>query len=88
MAKIKKRASQEMDGVYLLKLVLYLLLGSMWIKINHGADLQIPIPIGFIIGLIFAAHEHFQIDRKIEYAVLLVAMFFGYFAPYGLYINF
>lgn len=77
-----------MDGVYLLKLALYVILGSMWVKITHGDNLNIPIPIGFILGLIFATHEHFQIDRKIEYAVLMVAMLVGYFAPYGLYINF
>lgn len=87
MAKTKKR-SNELDGVYLLKLLLYLLLGSMWLKFSHGEAFSIPIPVGFIIGLIFTGHEHFQIDRKIEYAVLLVAMLFGYFAPYGLYITF
>ncbi|HEX8763391.1 MAG TPA: hypothetical protein VF733_06580 [Candidatus Saccharimonadales bacterium] len=93
MAKIKTkkraaRTSDSFDGVYLFKMVLYLLLGSMWVKISHGDWLQLPIPVGLIIGLIFATHEHFRIDRKIEYAVLLVAMLFGYFAPYGLYINF
>jgi hypothetical protein len=87
----KKKTSSAIDnfdGVYLLKMVLYLLLGSMWLKITHGGDMSVPIPIGLIIGLIFTTHEHFQIDRKIEYAVMLVAMLFGYFAPYGLYINF
>lgn len=91
MAKTKngnKRRAAELDGVYLLKLLLYVLLGSMWLKISHANGLSIPIPLGFILGLIFTSHEHFQIDRKIEYAVLLVAMLFGYFAPYGLYINF
>lgn len=76
------------DGVYLFKMVLYLLMGSMWLKISHGSMLNIPVPIGLIIGLVFASHEHFRIDRKIEYAVLLVAMLFGYFAPYGLYVSF
>jgi hypothetical protein len=75
------------DGVYLLKMVLYVLVGSMWVKISDGATLAVPIPVGLIIGLIFASHEHFRIDRKIEYAVLLIAMLVGYFAPYGLYIT-
>jgi hypothetical protein len=90
MARTKnksKRPSTELDGVYLLKLLLYVLLGSMWLKLSSGSGLNVPIPAGFIIGLIFSSHEHFQIDRKIEYAVLIVAMLFGYFAPYGLYIN-
>lgn len=76
------------DGVYLFKLVFYLLLGSMWVKIGSNGHLSIPVPIGLIVGLIFTTHEHFRMDRKIEYAVMLVAMLFGYFAPYGLYINF
>jgi hypothetical protein len=93
MAKTKKkpsanRAQNKMDGVYLLKLTLYVILGSMWIKITRHNTLNIPIPVGFIAGLLFASHEHFQIDRKIEYAVLMVAMLVGYFAPYGLYLNF
>lgn len=98
MAKAKQAArkrgartissDQSFDGVYLFKMVLYLLLGSMWIKISAGTDLTVPVPIGLIVGLIFTMHEHFRIDRKIEYAVMLVAMLFGYFAPYGLYISF
>jgi hypothetical protein len=60
----------------------------MWVKITHGNTLQIPLPFGLLVGLIFATHEHFQIDRKIEFAVLVVAMLVGYLAPYGLYINF
>jgi len=91
MAKTKKAqrySRQELDGVYLLKLLLYVLLGSVWLKLSHGDSLHVPIPLGLILGLIFTSHEHFRLDRKIEYAVLLVAMLVGYIAPYGLYINF
>jgi hypothetical protein len=86
-SKKKQSAADSFDGIYLFKMVLYLLLGSMWLKVTTGGDMSIPIPVGLIIGLIFTTHEHFQIDRKIEYAVMLVAMLFGYFAPYGLFIN-
>lgn len=75
------------EGIYLLKMVLYLLIGSLWLKIGDGATMHIPLPIGLAVGLFFTTHEHFRLDRKIEYAVLLVAMLFGYFAPYGLYIQ-
>jgi hypothetical protein len=87
--KTGKRTSRadNFDGVYLLKLVLYIIFGSMWLKISNGSGLQIPIPLGFIIGFLFASHEHFRIDRKIEYAVLVIALFVGYLAPYGLYID-
>jgi hypothetical protein len=80
-------SDSNFDGVYLLKMTLYLLMGSIWVKISSGSDVDVPIPIGLIIGLAFTLHEHFQIDRKIEYALLLAAMLFGYFAPYGLYVN-
>jgi len=79
-------ATQEYDGVFLLKIVLYLILGSLWLKLSSGNN-TMPIPVGLIIGILFAFHDHFQIDRKIEYAVLLVAMLIGYFAPFGLYIS-
>ncbi|HSX34518.1 MAG TPA: hypothetical protein VLF62_02640 [Candidatus Saccharimonadales bacterium] len=94
MAKTKNKAPRrsstaaDMDGVYLLKLLLYVLLGSVWIKLGHDNQLNLPLPVGLFTGLLFSSHEHFRIDRKIEYAVLLVAMLVGYFAPYGLYINF
>ena len=81
-------ATQEYDGVFLLKIALYLILGSLWVKISHGARVNMPIPAGLIAGVAFAFHDHFQIDRKIEYAVLLVAMLIGFFAPFGLYISF
>lgn len=88
MAKTKKRQQAEFDGVFVLKLVLYVLLGSLWLKI-HTANLTtgVPIPIGLIIGLAFTAHEHFRIDRKIEYATLVLAALIGLIAPYGLFIG-
>jgi uncharacterized transporter YbjL len=80
--------STAFDGAYLLKLVLYVLLGSLWLKLKAGgADFSIPLPIGLVVGLIFTSHEHFQIDRKIEYAALVIATLFGLIAPYGLFIS-
>lgn len=83
--KAARRPADQFDGVYLFKLVFYLLIGSMWLKNGDGS---MGIPVGLMIGLVFASHEHFRIDRKIEYAVLVVAMFIGFFAPFGLYIDF
>ena len=88
MAKTKKKSQTEFDGVYLLKLVLYVLLGSMWLKLQaNGSDVKIPLPVGLIVGLIFTTHEHFRIDRKMEYAVLVVAALLGLIAPFGLFLN-
>lgn len=93
--KNKKHSSKlvkggpELDSVYLLKLVLYLIVGAQWIRfVNASGTTQIPIPIGLIAGFLFAAHDHFKIDRKIEYAVLLVAMFVGFWSQVGIYITF
>lgn len=83
-SKTKKRpASKEIDSTYFLKLVMYLIIGSFWVRIDRNGSV-IPIPVGLIIGLVFASHEHFQLDRKIEYAVLLMAMFVGLWLPLGL----
>ena len=79
----KKGKNQQFDSAYLLKIVLYLIIGSQWLKIVSKGGLQIPIPVGAVVGVLFAAHDHFQIDRKIEYAVLLVAMFIGFWVPLG-----
>jgi hypothetical protein len=74
--------NQEPDSVYFLKLVLYLIIGVQWFRISKGS-ITVPLPIGFIIGLLFARTDHFQIDRKIEYAILLVAMLIGFWLPIG-----
>ena len=88
--KAKKRTRhsvQELDAVYLMKIVLYLIVGAQWIRFTNGTDTQLPIPVGLIVGLLFAAHDHFQIDRKIEFAILLVAMFVGFWSQVGIYIT-
>ncbi|MBP9852404.1 MAG: multicomponent Na+:H+ antiporter subunit [Patescibacteria group bacterium] len=89
MAKRKQKPQPiDFDGAFVLKMVLYVIMGSMWLKITHTThNLQIPIPIGAIIALMFTAHEHFRVDRKIEYAVIVVAALFGYLAPYGLFVS-
>lgn len=84
MAKAKPQNSSP-DSAYLLKLVLYMIIGSQWLFfVNEDLTLQVPVPLGFIIGLIFTSHEHFRIDRKIEYAILLVAMFVGFWVSMGI----
>lgn len=67
--------------------MLYTVLGAQWLFIEHGSRSQLAFPLGLIIGILFAHNERFQIDRKIEYAVLLVAMLIGYFSQIGLIIT-
>jgi hypothetical protein len=78
---------KEPDSAYFLKLVMYFVFGTFWIHIA-SSDWIVPLPFGFIIGMAFATHDHFQIDRKVEYAILLVAMFLSYFITPKLILNF
>lgn len=88
----KKKTPQptETDSAYFLKLVLYVILGSVWLKFATpliiGDIVLNGLPIGLVLGLIFASHDHFQVDRKIEYAVLLIVTILSYFAPSGILI--
>lgn len=89
MAKQKKKTSKtnESDSTYFLKLVLFFLLGTFWVRllnVNAGPFEHLSLPVGLILGLIFASHEHFQIDRKIEFAVLLAATFISFYLPVGI----
>jgi len=80
----------EKDSTYFLKLVMYVIVGTFWLKIQPALEISsIPlsgIPIGLFIGLLFARHDHFQIDRKIEYAVLIIVTIVTYFLPAGIVI--
>lgn len=88
MAKKRSKSQKpkpELDSVYILKLALFLIIGSQWLYIADGSSpKQFPVPIGALVGLLFAMHEHFQIDRKMEYAVLIIAMFVGFWLPMGI----
>lgn len=75
--------ARETDNIYLLKLVLFMILGSQWLRVTKGS-VTIPLPIGLFIGLFFARSERFSIDRKIEYAILLISMFVAFWLPIGL----
>ena len=88
MAKRKlTKANQESDSSFFLKLVLYVIVGSQWIWLVDKDSSQIPLPFGFVVGLLFASHDHFQIDRKIEYAILLVSAILAFWVQIGIFIN-
>lgn len=78
----------ESDSAYFLKIVLYIILGATWIK--FAVPLQLgPLqlngaPVGMLFGVILASHDHFAIDRKVEYALLVMIMIITYFLPAGI----
>ena len=82
-----RAAKTETDSAFVLKLVLYAVLGMQWLFIVPDSNIEFPLPIGAVLGIIFASHDHFSIDRKIEYAVLLIAMLIGFFAYIGITIK-
>jgi hypothetical protein len=83
MSKAKKSIAAETDNAYFLKILVYFVLGTIWIKVNG----YVVFPVGLLLGVIIAQHEHFVIDRKIEYAVLIVAAVLG-LTGWGVYLAF
>lgn len=70
-----------------MKILLYMMLGLQWLWfVNTTGQVGIALPAGLITGLMFTRHERFQIDRKIEYAVLLVASLVGLLLEAGVYL--
>ena len=83
----KPTSSDPYDGVFALKLVIFVIVGSIWLKITNGDSMTFGVPIGLIVGVVLARHERFRTDRKIDYAVLALAMLIGYMSPYGIIVN-
>lgn len=90
MAKTKAPTKPEADSRYFLKLIIYVLLGMFWLRLASPIEifgLNIgALPVGLVIGLLLASHDKFQIDRKIEYAVLVVVTIVSLFLPIGVVI--
>lgn len=82
MAQKPRKKRKEADSVYFLKILLYFILGTIWVR--RGG--QAILPIGLILGLLFASHDHFRTDRKIEYALLLLAAVLGLMGL-GIFVN-
>lgn len=72
----------ETDNVYFLKILVYFILGTIWVKYNGF----LVFPIGLVLGVIIAQKDHFAIDRKVEYAILIVATIIA-LTGWGFYLN-
>lgn len=86
-----REKSYESDGQYFLKLVLVIILATLWLKFRSPATFfGIPffgIPVGMIIGLLLVTRfEKFQYNRKIWYVVLIIVTILSYFLPAGIVI--
>ncbi|HET6747206.1 MAG TPA: hypothetical protein VFH06_03815 [Candidatus Saccharimonadales bacterium] len=81
----------ETDGTYFLKLIAFVLLGTLWLKFQQPLEwLGMPIhgiPVGMLAGLLLVRQfEKMQSDRKIWYAILVVVTIICYFVPAGVVI--
>jgi hypothetical protein len=81
----------EADGVFILKLVLTVLLGSFWIKMNVPATIAgVPaagVPIGLLVGLaLIHFTEKRPYNRRTFYAVIVMVGIISYFLPSGIVI--
>ncbi len=86
--KVQRTSSADFDGVFILKVVLFFIVGMQWLWFVNSNGNRIPLPVGLFIGYVFALHEHFRIDRKIEYVVLIVAMFLGFWVNAGIFVHY
>ena len=81
----------EADGVYFLKLVIVVILSTLWLKLAtpiswHGIPLG-GFPIGAMVTLIaIRLAEKDPYDRKIWFAVLVMVTILSYFVPAGIVI--
>ena len=78
---------KETDGAFFLKIALYLIVASFWVRIEFESGSVLPLPMGAIVAVFYALHDHFQIDRKIELAIVLNAMFISFWLPIGMFIS-
>jgi len=77
------QSNMEPDSTFFLKIVMYMIIGSVWLYFDGSSALWRAVPVGLVVGLLFVQHDHFAIDRKIEYAVLLVSAVLSYALPVG-----
>ncbi len=82
MAKSKKPLAPEADSIYFLKILIYFVLGTVWVKYNG----YVVFPVGLIFGVVLAQKDHFAIDRKVEYAILIISAVVGLLLG-GFYLN-
>lgn len=81
----------EGDGVYFLKLVVVVILGTLWLKLAIPMEWNgIPVaafPFGALLALVaIRLFEKNQYDRKIWFAVLVIVTILSYFVPAGIVI--
>lgn len=81
----------EADSTYFLKLVVVVILSTLWFKFATPMTWNdIPFgafPMGALIALVgIRLYEKDAVDRKIWYAVIVIVTILSYFVPAGIVI--
>lgn len=79
----------ESDLVFVMKLFICVLLGSLWLKFSNTLELGVVsfggLPVGLMIGFFLISKiEPRQDNRRIFYAVVLICAIISYFVPSGI----
>lgn len=77
---------EQSDGAYFLKLIIYFICGTFWVRllnIQFGPIEHLSVPLGLLVGIAFSTYECSHVDKKIELAVLLAATFTSFYLPVG-----
>lgn len=87
VATRQPRAVSQTDAQYFVKILFLFILGTFWVRlidIQFGPFEHFSIPAGLFIGLFLVSRERLQIDRKLEYVILIAATFVSFYLPVGI----
>lgn len=78
--------NQRVYSYFMLKLVLFMLLGLTWFRLGAPIGSVQVVPIGLAVGLILVNFERFRTGRQVEFVILVVAAIISYVSPLGIVI--
>ncbi|PID32995.1 hypothetical protein CR969_03110 [Candidatus Saccharibacteria bacterium] len=86
-----KEKIYEKDSAFFFKLVVFMLLSALWIRLKNPVEIGPMVvqafPLGLIIALLLVLKiEKYQFNRKIWYATLVLMAVLTSFTPVGIMI--
>ena len=81
----------ENDGAFFLKLVIFVILSALWLRLKNpfelGAFTVQAVPVGLFVALLLVLKiEQYQFNRKIWYVTLILMAILTSFTPVGVMI--
>lgn len=88
--KVSAKPVEESDSSYVLKLVMYLIVSSFWLRLAQPIDIGIftfsGFPVGLCVGILLVSRDPFPVDRKIGYALVIIIAILSAFLRVGIII--